>query len=209
MREGEQNLKRFDYLIKLSKHVEGMRLYFAAIVSVNLAFKTTPLIISVLSAYLVSSALLGDYRFTRQIIAIILVLAVLSGILAYLDVLISHDVTYHILTKFRNAAYDKIDEITPAAMEAILSGDAVSIILEDIELLEQFYAHIIAQLIVAFMLPMGSLIALGFINPLFLISTVPFTIALMLVPIRAAKAADSQGVRTRVLFGEMNARAVE
>ena len=112
----------------------------------NLLFKITPLANSFVTSYMISTAVLVMSATFGRLFFAALILVLLSGAFAYMDVLVSHDTAYRILAKLRNIAYDKIDELAPAAMEGRHSGELTSIVLEDVETLEWFYAHTIGQL---------------------------------------------------------------
>jgi len=51
--------------------------------------------------------------------------------------------------------------IAPAGLEGEKSGNIMSIILEDVEILEWFYAHSIIQVFVSIILPLISLIIMA------------------------------------------------
>ena len=204
-----KSLSRIGCLLAMTNYVKGMKWQFAGVVVVNLLFKATPLVISFLGAYLVSAAVLGDLHYVSQLAVAIVVLAIVAGVLAYADVLVAHEVAYRVLSGLREAAYDKVDEIAPAAMEGKRSGEIVSIVLEDVEVLEQFYAHVIPQLVVAFVVPLSAMVAAAFIHPLIPLSLLPFVVGLMAIPFRAAKTSDAQGARSRKAFGIMNAHVVD
>lgn len=169
----------------------------------------SPMVISVMTSYMISSALLGNTAQTWQLFLVVTFLVIVSAVLAYLDVIVSHDTAYRILAKLRNTAYDKIDELAPAAMENRHSAALTSIVLEDIELLEWFYAHTIGQIVVAILLPGAALILLGAISPVLPITLIPFIVLMVCVPACTASQANTQGLSVRTAFSELNAQIVD
>ncbi|SHN83472.1 ABC transporter ATP-binding protein [Desulfitobacterium chlororespirans] len=202
-------LGRVGYTLKLCRYIEGLWKYIVVSILCNLLFKLTPIAISLLTSYMISIAIMGNTHHIWQMFIWVSLLVVLSGLFSYLDVLVSHDTTYKILTKLRNAAYDKIDAIAPAALEGRHSGELTSIVLEDIEQLEWFYAHTLGQIIVAVLISLAALIAMGLISPLLPLGLIPFVIVLICVPVRAAKKANAQGYVMRENFSILNARIVD
>lgn len=200
---------RFEYLFKMSRQIEGLGRYFAAVFAINLLRRAVPLVIGFSSAYLISSVIAGDASAFDLLAMPIAALVILMAVLAYLDVLVAHEVAYRILGKLRDKAYDKVDELSPAAMEGSHSGDIVSVVVEDVDIFEQFYAHIAAQVIVAVLVPSLALVALGNIHLLLPAVMLPFVAALVCIPVRAAKAADEQGVFLRKAYGSMGASVVD
>lgn len=200
---------RLQYAWQLTKYIKGFGWYlFFATVS-NLIHKVLPLVTGLVSSYMVSSVLMGQ---TTKVIRLMItagILVILMALSSYLDVQIGHDMAYRILAQLRNKAYAVLDTIAPAALMGKRSGDIISIILHDIELLEWFYAHTISQLIVAVVVPLGALLFMGSLSWILPLVIIPFIIALVLVPMRSANRSDSQGTKVRETTGRLNAILVD
>lgn len=205
----KDNSPRLKYALKLCKYIKGMKLYITASVAINLLFKITPIIISFLTAYMISSAALNNTAYIWRLFCIITISVIFSGIFSYLDVLVSHDMAYRILGKLRNSAYDKINEIAPAAMIGKHSGELTSIVLEDIEVLEWFYAHTISQIIVACVIPLTGLIVLGAFSPLLSVVFIPFIVGLIVTSMASSQKANKQGMAARKSFSHLNTKIVD
>lgn len=210
MREGKGKERlRIRYAIKLSKYIRGFHIYlFLAILS-NLAFKILPLLTALTVSYLVSALILGDLSGLWLYIGGIGALVILTAIFSYLDVYISHDMAYRILTDLRNKCYAKLDELAPAALVGERSGDMISVALGDVETLEWFYAHTIGQIVVAFIVPLSALIFMSSLSPRLAAVILPFILILLMIPRRSAKLADEQGQRVKESAGVLNAVIID
>ena len=200
---------RIGYAIQLSRYIKGFHLYLLGAIFCNMAFKVLPLLMGLVTSYLVSSVLLGE---TSQVVSLLItagVLVVLTSVFSYLDVQVSHDMAYRILTQLRDKCYDKLDVLAPAATMGQRSGDMISIILGDVETLEWFYAHTIGQLVVAVVVPTAALVFMGIISWYLPIIIIPFIVLLVLVPQKSANEADTQGTAVKTTTGILNSIIVD
>ena len=88
-----------------------------------------------------------------------------SAVLRWLDSWVSHDLAYRLLAELRIRLYQLLDPLAPAYLVRRRTGDLVSALLGDVELIELFYAHTISPLFVAILVPGGVLIALAVLAP--------------------------------------------
>lgn len=204
-----KKISRVGYVLRLIRYVKGMWKYLVVSTLINILYKTIPIVISLITSYMISRATLGELDNVWQLFFAILIMIIFSVAISYLNVLISHDMAYRILAKLRSAAYLKIDEIAPAAMEERQSGELISIVLEDVEILEWFYAHTIGQLVTAFFIPLVALVLMWRISLSLPLTLLPFILALILIPIFAVKKSNRQGAETRQLFANLNAQTVD
>ena len=200
---------RLKYAVELSRHIQGFGLYLTLAILCNLMFKLLPLATSLVTSYMVSSVLLGEASQVIRLLAACGVLVILLSLFSYLDVQVSHDMAYRILTKLRDQCYAKLDELAPAALMGKRSGDMISIILGDVETLEWFYAHTIGQLIVAVAVPVAALIFLGTLSWVLPVVILPFIAVLVLIPRHSARQSDAQGAAVKRTTGALNAIIVD
>jgi ATP-binding cassette subfamily C protein CydCD len=132
-----------------------------------------------------------------------------TAVLRWLDSFISHDLAYRLLAELRIRLYALLDPLAPAYLVRRRSGDLVSALLGDVELIELFYAHTISPVFVAILVPGGVLIALGVLAPGLAIVLVPFLIAVALTPLLAARQSAQLGAALREVTGEVSAHAVD
>ena len=200
---------RIAYAIQLSRYIKGFHLYLLGAIFCNMAFKVLPLLMGLVTSYLVSSVLLGKTSHVVSLLITAGVLVVLTSVFSYLDVQVSHDMAYRILTQLRDKCYDKLDMLAPAATMGQRSGDMISIILNDVETLEWFYAHTIGQLVVAVVVPTAALVFMGIISWYLPIIIIPFIVLLVLVPQRSANEANTQGTAVKTTTGILNSIIVD
>lgn len=79
------------------------------------------------------------------------VLAVLRGILHYAEQACNHYIAFKLLAIIRHKVFDALRRLCPAKLEGRDKGNLISIITNDIELLEVFYAHTISPIAIGFL----------------------------------------------------------
>jgi ATP-binding cassette, subfamily B, bacterial len=164
-------------------------------------------VLGVLSALLVAQVVSGG-DLTPWLWALG-ILVPTAAVFRWLDSWISHDLAYRLLAELRIRLYQLLDPLAPAYLVRRRSGDLVSTLLGDVELIELFYAHTISPLFVAIVVPGGVLIALAVqAQPLALVLA-PFLIAVALTPLVAARQSASLGAALRETTGEVTAHAVD
>jgi ATP-binding cassette subfamily C protein CydC len=158
-----------------------------------------------LSAYLISEAALHPSLAALAVAILgVRVFGVLRGILRYLERLVSHDMTFRLLTRLRVWLYSALEPLAPARLMArsngrgvdYASGDLLSRLVADIETLQEFYGRIIAPPIVALVIGLLMWLILGAYNVLFAITfLLCFLVAGVAVPLLAYHLGRSLGQR--------------
>ena len=127
--------------------------------------------------------------------------AVLRGLLRYLEHYSGHYVAFHLLALFRDKVFGAMRRLAPAKMETRSSGDLVSLITSDIELLEVFYAHTIAPVIIAFLVSAGMSVFIGGFHPaLGVFAAVAYCTCGILVPVFVSRGTGNLGKEYRGAF---------
>src|SRR3989454_122976 len=88
------------------------------------------------------------------------VVALLAGLLHWLESWLAHDMAFRLLTHMRLDLFRKLDALAPAYLTRRRSGDLVGVATHDVELIEYFFAHTIAPACVAVLVPAGVLATL-------------------------------------------------
>jgi len=126
-----------------------------------------------------------------------------------MDSWISHDLAYRLLAELRIRLYQLLDPLAPAYLVRRRTGDLVSALLGDVELIELFYAHTISPLFVAILVPGGVLIALAVLAPQLALVLVPFLAGVALTPLLASRQSAQLGGALRETTAEVTAHAVD
>lgn len=88
--------------------------------------------------------------------AIIRFLALLRIGSRYLDRVLSHELTFHILAKLRIWFYEKLLPLSPAKLLSQRSGDLLNRMIHDIDTLDHLYINVLSPFFIALMLIMTS-----------------------------------------------------
>lgn len=97
-------------------------------------------------------------------VIVIVVSAVLRGVLRYAEQLSGHYIAFRILAILRDKIFNKLRKLAPAKLDTKEKGNIVSIITSDIELMEVFYAHTIAPVMIAICTSIIYTIVLSYIH---------------------------------------------
>jgi ATP-binding cassette, subfamily C, bacterial CydC len=135
------------------------------------------------SGYLISQAALHPSLAALAVAMLaVRVFGVLRGVFRYLERLISHDVTFRLLARFRSWFYRALEPLVPAHLMArthtsstdYTSGDLLSRFVTDIEILQELYARAIAPPIVALIIGIIMWLVLGAYNVVFALTLLAF-----------------------------------
>ena len=129
------------------------------------------------------------------------------GLSNYIETYTGHYVAFRLLAILRNEFYDRMEPLAPAGTGALRSGDAVSRVMSDCERIEPFYAHTIAPVITAFVVPAILLAILGhWYHMAYVWTLLPFMVVMVIVlPIITALSGGRGSETWRHAQGEVNA----
>ncbi len=120
------------------------------------------------SAWLISTAALHPSIATLQVAIVgVRFFGILRGISRYFERLVSHSVTFKVLTELRVWFYKSLVPLAPARLLNFRSGDLLSRIISDIKSLEAFYVRSAAPPLVALLIGLGTSLFLGWYHPIF------------------------------------------
>jgi len=106
------------------------------------------------------------------------------GAFRYAERLISHNITFKLLAKFRVWFYESIEPLAPAGLSKYKKGDLLTRMVSDVESLEHVYIRVIFPPLVAIMVTILMWILFGIFNILFsIIITSALVFAGVVVPI--------------------------
>ena len=132
-------------------------------------------------------------------------LAVARGILRYLEQMSGHYIAFKLLALLRDKVFSALRRLAFVKLQDKQSGQLLSLVTNDIELLEVFYAHTIAPIAIAF-LTSGILLAVfAHISWWFvLVAFLAYVTIGIILPIVTTQMAREDGRKYRDLVGEMN-----
>ncbi|MBL0346354.1 MAG: ATP-binding cassette domain-containing protein [Anaerolineales bacterium] len=132
------------------------------------------------------------------------------GIFRYLERLVSHDVTFRLLSRLRVWFYEKLEPLAPARLMEFRAGDLLARIIGDVETLENFYVRVISPPLTAAIVGIFTSIFLAsfypILAPVFLIFFLSLGIVLpAIAQITSRKSAE----QTITLRGDLHTRLVD
>jgi len=136
----------------------------------------------------------------------LVLIAALLGTAHYIEQFTGHYVAFRLLAMLRNQFYDGMEPQAPAGTVDLRTGDAISRVINDCERIEPFYAHTIAPVVSAFVVPAVLLAYLWTIHPLFTWTLAPFLAAMALIlPAIVIWLSKRGNEDSRSIQGEVNA----
>jgi ATP-binding cassette subfamily B protein len=128
------------------------------------------------------------------------------GFMHYIEQFTGHYVAFRLLAMLRNEFYRRMEPLAPAGMGTLRTGDAISRVINDCERVEPFYAHTIAPVIAAVVVPASLLGWLFAIHPAFGWTLLPFMLFMVFVlPAVVVRLGGTGDVDWRRIQGEVNA----
>ena len=139
------------------------------------------------------------------ILTALIVLAVARGVLRYLEQMSGHYIAFKLLALLRDKVFSSLRRLAFVKLQDKQAGQLVSLVTNDIELLEVFYAHTIAPIMIAFFTSAILLLVFGHLSGWFVIVALAAYLTVgVILPIITTKLAREDGRRYRELVGEMN-----
>lgn len=141
----------------------------------------------------------------KTILAVMIVIAVLRGILHYVEQYCNHFIAFKLLAIIRHKVFAALRKLCPAKLEGRDKGNLISIITTDIELLEVFYAHTISPIAIATLTSIIMVIFIGRYHWLAgLLALAAYLVVGVAIPMWNGKRGSQKGMEFRTNFGELN-----
>ena len=141
----------------------------------------------------------------KMIITVMIVIAVLRGILHYVEQYCNHFIAFKLLAIIRHKVFAALRKLCPAKLEGRDKGNLISIITTDIELLEVFYAHTISPIAIATLTSIIMVIFIGRYHWLAgVLALAAYLIVGVAIPMWNGKRGSQKGMEFRTNFGELN-----
>ncbi|WP_443076332.1 ABC transporter ATP-binding protein [Streptomyces sp. NBC_01716] len=162
-----------------------------------------------LGAYAVGTAV-TEHRPPSTVTVIALIgLVLVRGVSTWWEMDLSHDLAYRVLAELRVRVFDGLARSAPARIAGRRSGDLAATALGDVEALEFFYAHAIAQLLASGLVFGAAAVVLATLDPWLLAAVLPAALLLALAPVLDGRGRAVRGARTRAALAELSAETVE
>ena len=141
----------------------------------------------------------------KTIITVMIVIAVLRGILHYMEQYCNHFIAFKLLAIIRHKVFAAFRKLCPAKLEGRDKGNLISIITTDIELLEVFYAHTISPIAIATLTSIIMVIFIGRYHWLAgVLALAAYLIVGVVIPMWNGRRGSQKGMEFRTNFGELN-----
>ena len=141
----------------------------------------------------------------NRILAVMILMAVLRGILHYMEQYCNHFIAFKLLAIIRHKVFAALRKLCPAKLEGRDKGNLISIITTDIELLEVFYAHTISPIAIATLTSVIMVIFIGRYHVLAgVLALASYLIVGLVIPMWNGKRGSQKGMEFRTEFGELN-----
>lgn len=139
------------------------------------------------------------------ILTALIVLAVARGVLRYLEQMSGHYIAFKLLALLRDKVFSSLRRLAFVKLQDKQAGQLVSLVTNDIELLEVFYAHTIAPIMIAVFTSAILLLVFAHLSGWFVVVALAAYLTVgVILPIITTKLAREDGRRYRELVGEMN-----
>lgn len=163
------------------------------------------------SGYLIAAAAIVPFMALLTIpIYIVRFTGVSRAVARYLERLVSHNLTFHLLTQFRTRFYERLEPLAPAQVAAYRSGDLLSNLVNDIDELQNIYLRIVAPIVVAILIAGLTFYVFAIFNvSLAWIALAFLVIAGLAIPTLTNLLARGWGQRQLTTRAELNAQLVD
>ena len=150
------------------------------------------------------------YFTLNTIFSLLILFAVLRGFFRYGEQSCNHYIAFKLLAIIRDKVFSTLRRLCPAKLEGRNKGNLISIITEDIELLEVFYAHTISPIAIGVITSMLFVIFIGsFSLTLGVIAASSYICIGAVIPILNGRKIKAYGMEYRNTVGNLNSSFLE
>jgi ATP-binding cassette subfamily C protein CydC len=195
---------RIDIIGRLFSLLRGQWWLIAVSATCRVINQTLGVVIPALAVSLALSAAEGGSPRLWPAVAALAALALVKGVFRYLEQFTGHGVAFRLLARLRVHVFRWLQRVEPAQFSRERSGDLVARVSSDIARVEPFYAHTIAPMVAAVIVPTLTLVGLGvLVSPLVAIGLAPVVVLyLTVVPWVGWRRVAAVGPESRGLVGE-------
>ncbi len=163
------------------------------------------------SAWLISTAALHPSVAELQVAIVgVRFFGISRGVFRYAERLVSHDVTFRLLSRLRVWFYAKLEPLAPARLMDYRAGDLLARITGDVETLENFYVRVVSPPLVAAVTACGVAIFLASFYPLLATVLIGFFLALgLFLPFLSQRLSRGPGKALIKLRSDLHTQLVD
>ena len=163
------------------------------------------------SAWLISEAALYP---SIAVISVAIVgvrfFGIVRAVFRYLERLVSHNVTFRLLSRLRVWFYEKLEPLAPARLMEYHAGDLLARIISDVSTLENFYVRVISPPLIAILVMLGASFFLASSDPQLALLLISFFIILgLILPILAQMMSQRHGMDVVTQRADLNIQVVD
>lgn len=141
----------------------------------------------------------------RSVFFSVLVFALLRGLFRYGEQYFNHFIAFKLLALIRDQMFGALRRLSPAKLEGEDKGNLISVITQDIELLEVFFAHTISPIAIAFLTSLAMSVLIGYFHPLLaLIAVIAYLTIGAFIPLTTSKLSGDEGLHYRNQSGDLS-----
>ncbi len=145
-----------------------------------------------------------------HILIILVILALLRGVLHYIEQACNHYIAFKLLAIIRDHVYTALRRLAPAKLDGKDKGDLISLITNDIELLEVFYAHTISPCMIVIIMAIILLSLFAYMNIYaMIIAFIAYFIMGIVIPYIVSMMGSNIGQQNRDAIGHMSSFLLE
>ena len=163
------------------------------------------------SAWLISTAALHPSIAVLEVAIVgVRFFGISRGVFRYTERLVSHNVTFRLLSRLRVWFYEKLEPLVPARLMDYRAGDLLSRIIDDVETLENFYVRVVAPPLVALLTALGVSVFLASFYPPLATVLIGFFLGLgLILPITSQLLSRRSGKALIELRSELHTQLVD
>ena len=163
------------------------------------------------SAWLISEAALHPSIAVLEVAIVgVRFFGITRGVFRYLERLVSHDVTFRLLSRLRVWFYEKLEPLAPARLMEYRAGDLLARIVGDVETLENFYVRVVSPPLTAILVALGVSIFLASFDPRLVLVFLVFFLSLgLFLPILSQIFSRHSGTQIINLRADLHVRVVD
>ena len=206
-----KELTNFQVIMRLIRLVKPLTIPMIVAITLGVLGFLCAIGIPVLSTMAIMQILGMTSHFDLQwILAILILLAVLRGVLHYGEQACNHYIAFKLLAIIRDHVYTALRRLAPAKLDGKDKGNLISLITNDVELLEVFYAHTISPFFIAVLTSALLLIAFAHIHIIaMMIALIAYIVMAVVIPFYVNKKGKTIGQQTRDEVGNMSSYILE